>query len=95
MKKPTRQTSATSSQRFSCGDLVIYTYTKKTRRAKSLVTIIRVLESAYFDLESSTPLRLETDAYGIRSEFGGELTVSAENLRPGNVLDRINSALED
>jgi hypothetical protein len=34
-------------------------------------------------------------SYTVRSEFGGELSVSPESLRPGTVLDRINSALEE
>jgi len=33
--------------------------------------------------------------YTVRSEHGGELTTTPEDLRPGNILDRISVALED
>lgn len=76
---------------FSPGQEAVLIYRKRSRTANVPVTIV--------GLEVSVGQRDDviTDvlvlAYVVKSEFGGELTVRAEDLRPGTALDRITLAL--
>jgi hypothetical protein len=86
---------AESSHTFECGDPAILVFPAKGRRIKLPVTIAEVIYSASLDSSQKSCVVHRICAYKVRSEFGGELTVSPDSLRPGTVLDRINAALED
>ncbi len=86
---------AESSPTFACGDRAVFTYRRKNRRAKVLVTVT----SINYELGSRVPglghSIIGCLGYVVRSEHGGELTALPEDLRPGTVLDRILIAIED
>lgn len=92
--KPGKKT-ARELPKFALGEQALLTYQGRRHRARALVTIIRVRWSEHYMPGLPSGLYPVVIAYEVRSEHGGELTVSPGNLRPGTILDRIAIAVED
>lgn len=93
-RKPQKQKAAPEGPMFSEGAEVLLRYQQKRRVGNILVRVIFVRWGLVQRGNGSSGTALEIIDYLVRSEFGGELTVKAGDLRPGTVLDRINLALE-
>jgi len=80
---------------FLENEQVLYRYWKKERSAVVPAIVVHRVFQSCVGCSSHTDIRLFVASYVIRSEFGGEMIVPADQLRPGNALDRISVALED
>lgn len=79
---------------LSCGVRVLYTYTRKGRRVVVPVRIMRISSALVTPRGSKLPPDVEITSYIVSSGRGGELRVSAGELRPDTALDRIVVALD-
>lgn len=71
---------------YQPGDVATLLYHRKGRTYRLQVVVEQVIARG---------VRLGGPLYLVRSPGGGEVTTSGAELRPGNILDRIASALED
>jgi hypothetical protein len=80
---------------FSLGEQVLLTIRRGRHRCRALVTISENIWRVSLDRESVDGTRTVLISYKVRSAHGGELVVDPENLRSGNILDRISDAIEE
>jgi len=80
---------------FSVGDPAILLYEHKGKTYQKLVEITKASWGGPVTTGGRPGYRdPELIEYEVRSEQGGVLGVCALSLRPGNILDRISTALE-
>ena len=86
---------------FTLGESVLFIYRKKDRVIQVLAKISNIYYSDTFcrslvdgRAQTGLPERIVV-AYTIQSQFGGELMVPPDSLRPGGPLDRIAAAIEE
>lgn len=78
--------SSAKKTTYRPGDVATLLYHRKGRTYRLQVTVEQVIGRS---------VRLGGPLYIVRSPGGGEVTTTGAELRPGNILDRIASALED
>ena len=69
------------------------TYSRKEKSAKIVVIVLDLLYSMHLDRLGRQHQSTEPHSYKVRSPAGGEFVVGADDLRPGNILDRLVDAL--
>ena len=80
---------------FDVGDAAVLIHTYRSKAYKVLVTVIDFSWSGLVMQVGGKRNPVDTIIYKVRSEHGGTLSVRAQDLRPGNALDRIAAALAD
>jgi len=94
-KKSSSISAASPDPVFSAGDQALLLYEHKGRTYNVPVVVERAVWAVDESFTLVRPRAPRTDmVYVVKSELGGTMTVRAQDLRPGTVLDRIVAAIE-